>query len=265
MSLLLDLLKRITPSFVKKLVSMFLRNFKYLNYDSDEYWKSRAQENGQAAVLWENQFYNELYRIEAEKIILALVPESESNFRVLDIGCGIGIVSQTIADYNSTVWIDAVDFEEMIAVAKKRNPDSSINFISSSADDYFIGDDKYDLVISIGCFSAIRKIEKLEKSIINCAKMCKPGGKMLMIDPFHRWNYLARAKYSTADVIKLLEQQKFYLECKSGLLFWPMREYLANSSFSKKKVGVLFNFGETLSALFGQHFWSDYKVLQFKK
>ena len=50
MSLLLDLLKRITPSFVKKLVSMFLRNFKYLNYDSDEYWKSRAQENGQAAV-----------------------------------------------------------------------------------------------------------------------------------------------------------------------------------------------------------------------
>ena len=35
---------------------MFLRNFKYRNHDTDEYWKSRAQEDGQAAVLWENQF-----------------------------------------------------------------------------------------------------------------------------------------------------------------------------------------------------------------
>ena len=144
--------------------------------------------------------------------------ESKSNFRALDIGCGIGVASQAIADINSTEWINAVDFDEMIAVEKKRNPNSSINLIYSSADDYFIGNDQYNLVIYIGCFSATGKIEKLVKSIIYCAKMCRSMGKMLMIDPLYRWKYLARAKYSTADVIKLLEQQKFHLERKSGLL-----------------------------------------------
>jgi hypothetical protein len=84
-----------------------------------------------------------------------------------------------------------------------------------------------------------------------------------MMDPFHRWNYLCRAKYSSAEVVEFMRWLGFRLISRGGVLFWPYREWLANSAYSGKELGRRFAEGERLLNLLGAHFWADYKVLEF--
>lgn len=236
----------------------------YDQYDSTAYWKSRATSETQASVLWQNQEYNDIYRKKQKEIIKSFLHNMPQNLRVLDIGCGIGVVSKMILELRPDAKIDAVDFEEMIAIASKVNANDSINYISSSAEEYAAKAETYDFIISSGCYSAIRDIRKLEKSMLQGAEMLKKSGVLLLIDPFHRWSYLARAKYGTKDVVNLLSKKKLKLFHKSGVLFWPYREKLANSKLTGDKLLTLFNKGERRLHKWGAHFWADYKVLAFK-
>jgi len=247
------------------LIHRLRRLFFYNQYDSSAYWRSRASCPGQAAVLWNNEQYNVLYRKLQYDILRPYVQSLPPNARILDVGCGIGTVTEMLLTMRSDIAIDALDFPEMIAVAKTRVSDERVRFIEGSAESYIVEGEVYDLVISSGCYSAIRDISKLEMAIGNGAKMLKVGGIMLMIDPFHRWNYLARAKYGTQDVVRLLEQHNLQLQTKSGVLFWPFREWLANSAYSGDALETRFHLGERLLAIMGRHFWADYKILLFKK
>lgn len=258
-------IRELLPESIEILLSKIKKIFVYKDYDSTAYWKTRAKEPRQAAVLWQNQEYNELYREIQTKIISSCIKDLKKGSKLLDIGCGIGVVSKMINDINDGVLIDAVDFSEMIKVAKLTINKPNINFIESSAEEYLHQPNTYDVVLSSGCYSAIRDINKLEKSIKNGALMLKPDGRMIMIDPFHQWSYLARAKYGTNDVVNLLRKNNLILEKKTGVLFWPFREWLANSSYIGEGLASKFRFGEKLLSLFGKHFWADYKVLVFKK
>ena len=86
-----------------------------------------------------------------------------------------------------------------------------------------------------------------------------------MIDPFHRWNYLARAKYNTRNVVAFMEARGFTLEKKSGIIFWPYREFLASTKLSGEGLRQKYEQGEKILRMLGEHFWADYKVLLFKK
>lgn len=241
------------------------RAFVYSHYDSSAYWRSRASEPGQESVLWRNEDYNDLYRAQQKQIIKMYVESLPEGSRVLDIGCGIGIVSEMIIDLNPKVTVDAVDFAEMIDVAQSRVSDDRVNFIRSSAESYCLDMPTYDLVISSACYSAMRDISALERSLDNCCKMIKPDCRVLMIDPFHRWNFLARAKYASRDVIRFVKKHELILEEKSGVLFWPVRELLADSSLSKESLTKGFHLGEAFLRILGRHFWADYKILVFKR
>ena len=249
--------------FFAKILNKFNRLFVYNMYDSSAYWKARAKDSEQAAVLWTNQEYNNLYREIQRQILTKFFDITNKNLRVLDIGCGIGIVSKMIADIHPTALIDAVDFSEMIEVCKVKNSHQRINYIASSAEDFFI-EKKYDIIVSSGCYSAIRNVDKMKSSIENGIKLLAQNGIILMIDPFHRWNYLARVKFSSSDVQRFMNQHKMKLTYKSGVLFWPYREQLANSSLSGEKLKQKFELGEKLLSFFGKHFWADYKILVFK-
>jgi len=240
--------------------------FIYTNYDLTEYWKKRANDPDQAAVLWQNQEYNRLYREIQREIIARFLPNNlNSEYHILDIGCGIGVVAKMLTNYNPLIVVDAVDFSEMIQVAKSKNPSARITYIESSAEDYFNHGKKYDLIISSACFSAIRDVNSMKKAIINCIKMLKDDGTILMLDPLHRWSYLARVKFNSNDMEAFLKQNNLELVYKSGALFWPYRVLLANSKYSGATLEKKFKRGEWLLSKFGQHFWADYKILAFKK
>lgn len=261
-----NILKKIVPIRIVKTVYIIKKLFIYSYYDSSDYWRKRATDPGQAAVLWENQEYNQLFRILEKDIIIRFLPTQENTqCRILDIGCGIGVVSKMLVDTYPNVIIDAVDFPEMIQVAKINNPSDRIDYIESSAEEYFHSSKKYNFIISSACFSAIRNIDKMKKGVINVTKMLDEGGIILMIDPLHRWSFLARVKFSSKDMEKFLKTQNFSLYYKSGVLFWPYRIFLANSKVYGVDLKNKFNRGEWLLSIMGRHFWADYKILVFKK
>jgi len=255
-------IKKIIPHDVKILIGKILRLFTYNNYDSTKYWKSRAKGRGQSSVLWKNENFNLLYREKQREIISGYMA---NNIHILDIGCGTGYVAKIMLEINSTMQIDAVDFEEMIIEAKKRNDDKHINYIISSAEEFYDKSKQYDLILSSGCLSAIRDIDKLKQAIKNITLMTKDSGTILMIDPFHKWNYLARAKYSSGDVESLMQKLGFMLVKKSGVIFWPYRERYANSNKNMEILKKEFDKGENILNKLGAHFWADYKILVFKK
>lgn len=259
------MLKKYIPMPVKRFIGTILRVFVYSNYDSTAYWKSRAKEKNQAAVLWQNEEYNNLYRKEQYQIIQPYLKNLAPNSLVLDIGCGIGVVSNMMHNINKEIYIEAVDFKEMIDIAKEKYPNSKISYVASSAEDYYVKSKKYDFIISSGCFSAIRNVEKMKEAIKNSTLMCKQGGTILMIDPFHKWNYLARVKFNSKDVEDYMKELGFKLEEKSGVIFWPYRDKLANSNLKGKALEKKYKEGEVLLDKLGRHFWADYKILAFKK
>jgi ubiquinone/menaquinone biosynthesis C-methylase UbiE len=259
------IIKSCVPAQVKAIAIRLRKMLVYHNYDSSEYWRKRASEPGQAAVLWRNQEYNQLYREDQRRIIAEVLSELPAEARVLDIGCGIGVVAKMMVEIRADIWIDAVDFEEMIAIARTNNSDPRISYISSPAEDYWTEEECYDLIVSSACYSAIRNIGTLESALDKAPRMLKHQGIVLMIDPFHRWNYLARTKYNSNDVIRRMRRHGLSLIKKSGILFWPYREWLANSNLSGNELREKYQAGERLLSLLGQHFWADYKVLVFKK
>ncbi|MGB3538569.1 MAG: class I SAM-dependent methyltransferase [Mesorhizobium sp.] len=261
----MEAIKNLIPKPIKEPLKHLRQMFTYKHYDSSEYWRKRASKPNQAAVLWKNQEYNDLYRVDQRTIIEPWVRSLPSGACVLDIGCGIGVVAGMINSIRQDITIDAVDFEEMIAVAREKNSKPGIRYIASPAEEFERDDIRYDLIISSACYSAIRDIDHLKKSLNNGARMLMPGGVMLMIDPFHRWNYLARAKFGTKDVIAHLKPHNMRLLEKSGILFWPYRVRLANSTVHGQELKAKYQIGEKLLKRLGSHFWADYKVLAFRK
>jgi len=235
----------------------------YQASDSETYWRARASCPGQQSVLWLNEEYNMLYRERQREILRPFVENLDSGAHLLDLGCGIGIVTRMLRDLNPEVWIDAVDFQEMVAIAEK-NSLPKVRFIASPAQNYE-SDVLYELILSSGCLAAIKEPSRFLSALSRCAALCKKGGTVLMVDPFHSWRYLARAPFSSTDVILLMSDYGFRLSYKSGVLFWPYRDLLANSSLTGDRLRSHFDTGERLLGVLGRHLWADYKILAFIK
>lgn len=233
--------------------------------DNSSYWRGRAQAQGSAAVLWTNVAYNRLVREREFEIIgpvLAALPPSPS---VLDIGCGIGEITRWLLAQRPDVRVTGVDFPEMVERAAREIPTADgVEWIGSSADE-FDRPAHFDLVLSSGCYSAIRDRAKCERAIALGCKAVRPGGVLLMIDPFHRSKYLARVRMDRHEVRALVERQGLEVERSGGILFWPMRELLANSTAEETVQRRWFEVGERWLARLGEETWSDYKVLQFRR
>lgn len=257
-------LKKIIPKKLKNILLHFKRVFFYHNFNSDDYWKKRSDNPGESKVLWTNQEYNNCFRDVQRKIINNSLPQINNNFYVLDIGCGIGRVSKMIAEMNENIFVHGFDFSEMIAVAKKENSHPRVEYFEGSAEN-FASSIQYDMVVSSASLPVIRDINKLESAILNSASLIKRGGLFFMFDPYHKWSYLARAKYSSNQVIKLLEKNSFKLLKKDGAIFWPYREIYANSTLSPQNLRKKFYQGEKFLEILGRNLWSDYKVLLFER
>lgn len=250
---------------ILNIVSRVKRFFIYPEYDSSVYWRNRAKGEGQSRVLWRNEEYNRLYREIQRSFLEPYLRLLKDGDWVLDVGCGIGIVARMMADLNPKINIDAIDFPEMIEVARRENPGNNIHYIASAAEEYFNPKKQYALIISSGCFSAIRHVPTMERAMENCVRMLARGGYILMMDPFHRWSYLARVKYSSWQVVQFMRARGLRLTYQSGALFWPYRVFLCNSSLPPAKLQKYFRQGERLLEILGHHMWADYKILVFQK
>lgn len=233
--------------------------------DNSAYWRSRAVAPGSAAVLWQNPDYNALVRAREFAILAPLLAALPAGARVLDVGCGIGTVTRWLLEQRPDLQVHCVDFPEMIARARvELADDARVTFVAAGADT-FATELRFDLVLSSGCYSAIRHRPTCEQALANGLALVASGGQLVMIDPFHRWVYLARVRMSAREVIAQARAAGFTLQRYDGILFWPLREVLANSRLPAPALARWFAFGERLLAVLGPRLWSDYKVLVFRR
>lgn len=237
-------------------------NLRYI--DSSTYWRQRASRPGQKSVLWKNEFYNNLFREEQRKTLNNLFYNcAHQSIEILEYGCGIGEFCKILADIFPNAHITGIDFAEMIAVAQERNPHPRITYMVCEAENYKDSNISYNLIVSSGCITSIIDKNSAYAVLQNITHMLAPEGKLLFIDPFHKFWPLSRKSILVKELITELAKMDIKLDLFSGISFWPIRIIIANSAFSRNTTSLLFSFGEKILHAIGTKFWSDYKVLLF--
>ena len=233
--------------------------------DNSAYWRGRAAEAGSAAVLWRNADYNALVREREYAQIAPVLAALPPGATVLDIGCGIGEVARWIVSQRADLRVTGVDFPEMVQrAAREWTQATPVEWVGASADQ-FQRPGGFDLVLSSGCYSAIRDRAKCIAAIEAGCDAVRPGGLLLMIDPFHSGKYLARVRMGPEEVIRRVQARGLRSEHFGGILFWPFRELLSNSHWPVRWLPGAFAAGERWLTRLGERRWSDYKVLRFRK
>lgn len=260
-----DWLKRTLPLPALFVLAQMRRMVVRTTYTSAGHWRARALRTTGSKVLWGNSTYNGLFRDIQAGFLRPYVERLRAGARVLDVGCGVGDVSQLVLGMHSSLTIDAIDLPEMISAAKQECLSPRIHYIAAQAEEYFDSSKAYDLVISSGCFTAIPEIAKLEAAIRNALRMTVPGGLVIMMEPFHTWRYLARANYGCGQAIRLVSVAGFELVARTGALFWPYQAWLSRSEVPAAVVEKRFARGERVLHRLGTRCWADYQFLVFRK
>lgn len=102
--------------------------------------------------------------------------KSLNNIKILDLGCGGGLVSEPLARLGADVT--GVDFvKENIFIAKKHSIDSKLKIKYFHKDIRNISlKEKYDVIIM---FEILEHLEDWKKIVINILKYLKPKGKII--------------------------------------------------------------------------------------
>lgn len=126
---------------------------------------------------------------------------------ILDIGCGTGVISETLFN-KSNVKVDAIDLSsEMIKIAKSKISNDKVNFI---CDDFYTYNfiKKYDLAIIYNAYPHFVDVDKFIKKLHS---ILKKNGRFLIIHSFtlnglkmHHKN----VKSSLSREINSLEEEK---------------------------------------------------------
>lgn len=117
--------------------------------------------------------------------------KEQNNFsalKVLDVGCGTGVLTNHIADYVKKIV--AIDHSpNSIQIARDFANKSNINFICESIEDFSLGSD-FDIAVANMTFHSIDNIDAALKNIYTALK---PNGKLLFSLP-HPFFYPERKR-----------------------------------------------------------------------
>ena len=244
---------------VKRLRSFFI----YTPPDPVSFWSRRAADPGWLSVMWANATYNELAHIDQWQAIERNLPARRG--AVLDLGCGIGRLSARLAglfeDYVG------VDLDTMVTEARRRHPDLATEFVAASVQDYDYPVERFDLVLSMACLASACRAGELPEIAKRLVNATRSGGRIIMIDPFHRLPALTRTcRLSAGQVVEHFTALGMTVEEWSGVHFIPGRLLLARyrlSSFSRlTRIG--YRIGEAIGRL-APRLLSDYSVIALTK
>jgi SAM-dependent methyltransferase len=239
------------------------RLFVYTPTDPISFWSGRAGDPGWLSVMWANPAYNELAHRDQWRAIERNLPERRG--AMLDLGCGTGRLSARLARLFDSYL--GVDLDTMVAEARRRNPDLADRFVTASVQQYDFPRESFDLVLSMACLASACRADELPAVARAIVEATRPGGRIVMIDPFHRLPALTRTcRLSPSEVIKLFTGLGASLQEWSGVHFIPARLLLARRSFSSfrglSRAG--YRIGEAIGKLAPRYF-SDYSVIALVK
>lgn len=231
--------------------------------DPVRFWRTRAVEPGWRSVMWKNPFYNELAHHDQWRAILRHLPERRE--AVLDLGCGTGRLSARLQPiFNKYV---GVDLDTMVAEARRRNPGLASEFIASTVQEYAFPPDSFDLVLSMACLASACSAQELPEVARRIVAATRAGGRIVMIDPFHRIPALARTcRLRPHGVIRIFNSLGVALEEWAGIHFIPGRLLLAAGWLARSRIVTVVGYktGEAVCRL-APRLLSDYSVIAFRK
>jgi ubiquinone/menaquinone biosynthesis C-methylase UbiE len=181
-----------------------------------------------------------IFRPCAEQLVSFLnenLEEGTKITRVLDVGCGSGIVSRVIADYNSKLkfkptikFIHGLDCKEAaIEVANiKTIHDERFKFWQDNATNFKTGEDKYDVIIVQHLIQHLKENDQM--SSLNCMRNALKTGGYLVLGVWPKltsdceaYNFLYKAADQKIDCIGMEVDDLVMVVKKAG--FDIVREF----------------------------------------
>lgn len=108
-------------------------------------------------------------------ILRMVAPEASD--KILDLGCGSGFFSSALAEAGAEV-LGADISPELIEIARKKNKSDRLKFEVSSAEKFSSNPETFNKAIIV---LAIQNIEDVKKTLENCFKALKSGGKLFIV------------------------------------------------------------------------------------
>jgi 2-polyprenyl-6-hydroxyphenyl methylase/3-demethylubiquinone-9 3-methyltransferase len=123
--------------------------------------------------------------------------------KVLDIGCGGGILSEAMADAGAVVTgIDANKSAVDIALLHRSNTEPVITYETSTAEDY--AEKHGDEFDAITCMELLEHVPDISSLLNACAKLLKPDGHLILSTVNRTLKSYATAIIAAEYVLKLL-------------------------------------------------------------
>jgi len=235
-------------------------------YSGATFWNDKATtHSGTAVSMFVNHALNERYQHEQFAFFDKSLGDVAGR-RVLDVGCGTGRLSRHLAEQGATVF--AFDFaQKAIDIARRESEGMSIEYRVASVFDVDMGGDDYDDIVEIACLSAAcRTSEEFEAVLRKLHGALRPGGKLVLIEPFHR-GFLHRVlRLSKAEAIAVMKTAGFEVFATRELHFWPLRLWLTLGETPVWITRMLYPVGETLLRLSPKRFgFGDYKGIAARR
>ena len=168
---------------------------------ADEWW----DENGKFKTL--HQFNPIRISFIRRKIIAAFSLDEKSikpfsDLKILDIGCGGGLISEPFALMGSDVTaIDASAKNIEVAKIHSQKSGLKINYQNLSAEELVKTDEKFDVVFALEIIEHVADVEEFIKA---CKNLVKPGGLIFIATINRTLKSLAFAKIAVEYVLRWL-------------------------------------------------------------
>ncbi len=151
--------------------------------------------------------------------------------KVLDVGCGGGILCEPMARLGATVTgVDASQKSIDVAIQHAQQNNLDIQYICTSIEE--MSDEKFDIVLAL---EIIEHVENCDIFLKNCARLLKPTGSLFISTLNQTWQSYLGAIIGAEYILRLVplqthQWQKFvtpsdlnsYLE-KNGLHFVDLK------------------------------------------
>ncbi|NPD90303.1 MAG: class I SAM-dependent methyltransferase [Asgard group archaeon] len=133
---------------------------------SEKFWDKRAKE-------YDKQ--DKKYELSQNKAVENTIKYLDRNHKILDFGCGYGLITAKIAEYVKEVH--GIDISsEMIDVAQRKAVEHNIENVSytkATIFDDFLKEESYDVILA---YNILHLLEDKKKVIESINKLLKPGG-----------------------------------------------------------------------------------------
>jgi SAM-dependent methyltransferase len=241
-------------------------------YHAADYWDARASaRDGLARSIWPSNVFNEYWDLRQRELIIRTLGDVRGR-RVADVGCGTGRMTRFFAAAGAREVV-GVDFSPSTVISAREEsqrvaPDAKVEFavgdVVAGLDQLGVG--SFDDAVVLGCFSvACRDLGSLEKAMKNVARIVRPGGRVLIMEPIHRSPLLRRVlPLGLEDWISAANRAGLMLSGADRMGFAPVRLVMSVRDLPRAVVGTAFRAGEWLldRAPYLAPL-SDYKLLLF--